>query len=25
VITEIFSGAPGDDQEPDAMYPPPTA
>jgi methylmalonyl-CoA/ethylmalonyl-CoA epimerase len=25
VITEIFSGAPGEDQEPDAMYPPPTA
>ena len=25
VITEIFSGAPGEDQEPDAMYPSPTA
>jgi hypothetical protein len=23
VITEIFSGAPGEDQEPDAVYPPP--
>jgi hypothetical protein len=22
VITEIFSGAPGDDQKPDAVYPP---
>jgi methylmalonyl-CoA/ethylmalonyl-CoA epimerase len=25
VITEIFSGAPGEDQEPDATYPPPSA
>jgi hypothetical protein len=25
VITEIFSGSPGADQEPDAIYPPPTA
>ena len=25
VITEIFSGAPGEDQKPDAVYPPPSA
>jgi hypothetical protein len=25
VITEIFSGAPGEDQKPDAVYPPPGA
>ena len=25
VITEIFSGPPGEDQEPDAVYPPPDA